>query len=97
MTIRALKLELNSISIVDLEPNLKSIEEALGGLHEVIGLKDGGVMLVNRRGMLKQYPHNDLASYISGRHIYGTALIVGMDLAGHFCDVPARYYVWLGN
>lgn len=91
MTIRALKLELNSISIVDLEPNLKSIEEALGGLHEVIGLKDGGVMLVNRRGMLKQYPHNDLASYISGRHIYGTALIVGMDLAGHFCDVPARY------
>lgn len=97
MSIRAMKLDLNSISIVDLESDLKSIEEALGGLPEVIRLKDGGVMLVNRKGMLKQYPHNDLASYISERHIYGTALIVGMDLAGHFCDVPEQYFVWLGN
>lgn len=94
---RAMKLDLNSISIEDFEPDMESIEKTLGGLPEVIKLKDGGVMLVNRKGMLKQYPHNDLASYISERHIYGAALIVGMDLAGHFCDVPEQYFVWLGN
>jgi hypothetical protein len=96
MSIRAMKLDLNSISIVDLESDLKSIEEALCGLPEVIRLKDGGVMIVDEEGMLKQYPHNDLASYISGRHIYGTALIVGVD-GEEFDDVPDQYYVWLGN
>ena len=94
---RALKLELNSISIVDVEGDLKSLEEAVGGLLEVIGLKDGGVMIANKKGMMKQYPHNDLASYISERHIYGTALIVGMRANGHLCDVPEQYYVCLGN
>ena len=94
---RAMKLALNSISIEDLVGDLKSLEEAIGGTVEAVSLKDGGVMIVNKRGMFKQYPHNDLASYISERHIYGTALIVGMDLSGHFCDVPEHYYVWLGN
>ena len=94
---RALKLEMNSISIVDVESKLQTLQEAVGGQIEAVGLKDGGVMIVNKKGMFKQYPHNDLASYISERHIYGTALIVGMDLSGHFCDVPEQYYVWLGN
>lgn len=94
---RAMKLELNSISIVDVEGDLKSLEEAVGGLFEPIRLKDCGVMIANRKGMMKQYPHNDLASYISERHIYGTALIVGMLANGHLCDVPEQYYVWLGN
>jgi hypothetical protein len=97
MSIRAMKLALNSISIIDVESNLQSLEEAVSGHFEAINLKDGGVMLVNRKGMLKQYPHNDLASYISERHIYGTALIVGMDFAGHFCDVPEQYFTWLEN
>ena len=95
--IRAMKLELNSISIVDVEGDLKSLEEAVGGLFELISLKDGGVMIANKKGMPKQYSHNDLASYISGRHIYGSALIVGMRANGHLCDVPEQYYVWLGN
>ena len=93
---RALKLEMNSISIIDVESNLQSLEEAVSGHFEAINLKDGGVMIVDEEGMLKQYPHNDLASYISGKHIYGTALIVGVD-GEEFDDVPEQYYVWLGN
>jgi len=96
MSIRAMKLDLNSISIVDVENDLHALQNAVGGHIETVGLKDGGVMIVDEEGMLKQYPHNDLASYISGRHIYGTALIVGVD-GEEFDDVPEQYYVWLGN
>lgn len=96
MSIRAMKLDLNSISIVDVEGDMKSLEESVGGNIEKIELKDGGVMIANRKGMLKQYPHNDLASYISGKHIYGTALIVGYN-GKSFDDVPEQYFVWLGN
>lgn len=94
---RAMKLDLNSIEIVDIEGDLKSLEEAVGGLPEIISLKDDGVMIANKKGMMKQYPHNDLASYIIGRHIYGTALIFGMLANGHLCDVPEQYFTWLGN
>ena len=93
---RALKLEMNSISIIDVESNLQSLEEAVSGHFEAINLKDGGVMIANRQGMLKQYPRNDRASYISGKHIYGTALIVGYN-GKSFDDVPEQYFVWLGN
>ena len=93
---RALKLEMNSISIVDVDNELIALQEAVGGHIETVGLKDGGVMIVDEEGMLKQYPHNDLASYISEKHIYGTALIVGVD-GEEFDDVPEQYYVWLGN
>ena len=93
---RALKLEMNSISIVDVDNELRALQKAVGGRIETVGLKDGGVMIVDEEGMLKQYPHNDLASYISGKHIYGTALIVGVD-GEEFDDVPEQYYVWLGN
>ena len=93
---RALKLEMNSISIVDVDNDLKALQKAVGGNIETVGLKDGSVMIVDEEGMLKQYPHNDLASYISEKHIYGTALIVGVD-GEEFDDVPEQYYVWLGN
>ena len=96
MSIRAMKLDLNSISIVDVENDLHALQKAVGGRIETVGLKDGAVMIVDEEGMLKQYPHNDLASYISRRHIYGTALIVGVD-GEEFDDVPDQYYVWLGN
>ena len=93
---RALKLEMNSISIIDVDNDLKALQKAVGGNIETVGLKDGAVMIVDEEGMMKQYPHNDLASYISEKHIYGTALIVGVD-GEEFDDVPEQYYVWLGN
>ena len=52
-------------------------------------------MIVNRDGMQQQYPHNDTASCISGRHIYGTALIVGAD-GDDFDDMPEQYLPLLG-
>ena len=100
---RALKLELNRISVVDIdstsvETELRELQKAVGGHIETVNLKDGGAMIVDEEGMLKQYPHNDLASYISNTHIYGTALIVGSDdSSDEFDDVPEQYYVWLGN
>lgn len=93
---RAMKLCLNSISIVDVENDLHALQNEVGGRIETVRLKDGGLMIVDEEGILKQYPHNDLASYISGRHIYGTALIVGVD-GEEFDDVPKQYFVWLGN
>lgn len=92
---RALRIMQNSISIVDVENDLTALRQAVGGRIETIGLRDGGVMIVDEEGMLKQYPHNDNASYISGRHIYGTALIVGAD-GDDFDDMPEQYLPLLG-
>lgn len=87
---RALKINLNSITIVDIENDLHALQQAVGGYIETIRMKDGGVMIVDEDGIMKQYPHNDLASYISGHHIYGTALIVG-ERGDEFDDVPQKY------
>ena len=92
---RALKIELNRISIIDIEgadvhAELLALQHEVGGYIETVGLKDDGVMIVDEEGLLKQYPHNDLASIISGHHIYGTALIVGTD-EDEFDDVPQQY------
>lgn len=97
-TIRAMKIEPNKpITIIDVKNKLIALQLQVGGYIETVPLGEDSVMIVDEEGMMKQYPHNDLASYISERHIYGTALIVGMDLSGHFFDVPEQYYVWLGN
>lgn len=76
---RALKLAMNSISIIDVDNDLKALQEAVGGRIETVGLKDGGVLIANVQGMVKQYPRNDLASYICGKPVYGAVLIVGKD------------------
>lgn len=91
---RAMRIMQNSITIVDVENDLRALQQAVGGHIETVGLRDGGVMIVDEEGILKQYPHNDTASYISGRHIYGTALIVGVD-GEEFDDVPEQYLEWL--
>ena len=88
--IRALEISLNSIRVIDVPNELHALQQAVGGHIETVGLKDGGVMIVDEEGLLKQYPHNDMASYISGLHIYGTALIVGAD-GDEFDDVPQQY------
>ena len=93
---RALQITLNGIDVIDVENDLHALQKAVGGHIETVGLKDGSVMIVDEEGMLKQYPHNDLASYISGHHIYGTALIVGVD-GDKFDDVPEQYFTWLGH
>lgn len=94
---RAMKIEPGKpIEIIDVKNKLRALQLQVGGYIETVPLSEDSVMIVDEEGMLKQYPHNDLASYISRRHIYGTALIVGVD-GEEFDDVPDQYYVWLGN
>ena len=88
--IRALEISLNNIRVIGIENELHALQQAVGGHIETVGLNDGGIMIVDEEGMLKQYPHNDMASYITGLHIYGTALIVGAD-GDEFDDVPQQY------
>ena len=88
--IRALRIEMNGIDVIDIENELHALRQAVGDHIKTIGLKDGGIMIVDEEGLPKQYPHNDMASYISGKHIFGTALIVGAD-EDEFDDVPQQY------
>lgn len=90
MAIRALRIEKNRIDVIDVPNELRALQQAVGGRIEPVRLKDGGIMIVDEEGLLKQYPRNDLASIISGHHIYGTALIVGAD-EDEFDDVPQQY------
>ena len=90
MAIRALRITQDGIDVIDVPNELHALQHAVGGHIETVGLKDGGIMIVDEEGLLKQYPRNDMASYISGNHIYGTALIVGAD-EDEFDDVPQQY------
>lgn len=93
---RALRIEPNNINIVDISDTLDDVKAEFQKDLEKITLSDGGVMLIDCKGIRKKKQHNDLASYISSRHIYGTALIVGLD-GYDLTDVPERYFVWLGK
>lgn len=96
-TIRAMKIEPGKpITIIDMKNKLIAFQLQVGGYIETVPLSEDSVMIVDEEGMLKQYQHNDLASYISGVHIYGTALIVGVD-GEEFTDCPEQFFVWLGR
>ena len=84
------------IEIIDVKNKLRALQLQVGGYIETVPLSEDSVMIVDEEGMLKQYQHNDLASYISGVHIYGTALIVGVD-GEEFTDCPEQFFVWLGQ
>lgn len=92
---KALKIDLNSISLIDIDNDMDALRKAVGADIEAvqtIGLADGGVMIADERGMLKQYPRNDVAKMVAGCTIYGTALIVGSDNnSDEFDDVPENY------
>lgn len=95
MEVRALEIRPGgNIAVIDIANDLHALQQAVGGFIETITLKDGGVMIVDEEGLLKQYSRNDLASIISGHHIYGTALIVGAD-GDEFDDVPQQYLCYL--
>lgn len=79
-----------SRNVIDIPNELHDLQAAVGGYIECIALKDGGLMIVDEEGLLKQYKRNDLASIICGGHIYGPALIVGVD-GEEFDDVPQQY------
>ena len=82
--------------VTNVSNTLKNLQNLVGGYIETVPISEDSVMIVDEEGMLKNYQHNDLASYISGVHIYGTALIVGVD-GEEFTDCPEQFFVWLGQ
>ena len=73
-----------------LHMGIDRLQDAVDGYIETIGLKDGGVMIADEEGLLKDKPYNKLASLVAGTDIRGTALIVGAD-GDEFDDVPEQY------
>lgn len=86
---KALKIT-GIVQPVEIANDLRALQHAVDGYIETIGLRDGGVMIVDEEGMLKGKPQNSLAGLVAGTMIYGTALIVGTD-EDEFDDVPENY------
>lgn len=78
------------VQLADIANDLRALQYAVDGYIETVGLRDGGVMIVDEEGLLKGKPYNALASLVAGRCIYGVALLVGAD-GDEFDDVPAHY------
>ena len=56
---KALRIELNSITMIEIDSDLPALKKEIGDNISTIGLKDGGVMIVDEDGMKMQHPHND--------------------------------------
>ena len=91
---KALKIT-GIVQLIDIDNDLRALQRAVDGYIGTIGLKDGGVMIVDEEGMIKDKPCNNIASLIAGTMIYGVALIVGAD-EDEFDDVPECYLSLLG-
>ena len=63
-------------TITDKEPTLEYMQTYVGGLIEVIPLRDGSQMIVNEEGLLKELPHNQQASELAMRDIVGNVLVL---------------------
>lgn len=89
ITIKGTLLRLDEIA-----NDLRALQHAVDGYIEIVGLRDGAVMIVDEEGKLKDKPYNLLASLVAGTDIVGSALIVGVD-GEEFCDVPEPYLTLL--
>ena len=76
--------------IIEIDNELEALQKAVGGYIETVTIAKDCCLIVDEEGLLKQYKRNDLASIICGGHIYGPALIVGVD-GEEFDDVPQQY------
>ena len=93
---KAIKIQHNSVSIIEIDHAPEDLKKEIGGEIEQVTMRGGAAVIYDKDGISKKLLHNDLASYISCRHIYGDALIIGFEL-DRYCDVPEWYYVWLGS
>ena len=86
------------ISLCSIVNDTQHIRGALlGGDISTIGLRDGGVMIVDVNGQAHGKPYNQLASLIAGERVYGIALIVGADdVNDDFDDGPEEFVSLLG-
>lgn len=85
---KALKLEGVTVSEINIDNTLEALQKEVEGYIECLTLvPEQAVMIVNEEGLLRELPHNALATIIAARKIVGTALVVGVD-GEEFCDVP---------
>lgn len=74
--------------VVEIENDLKALQQAVGGYIEVVyPYKEPVGVICNEEGLLMGLPFN---TFIRGYHLFGTILIVGLT-EDDFCDVPERY------
>lgn len=78
------------IKEIDVENTLEALQEVVDGCIETVPILPGeAVMIVNEEGKFRGMTVNAIASVVSGRHIVGPALIVGVN-GEEFTDVPAK-------
>lgn len=87
---RGIRIEPTSVTIHDYADELETLQNEVGGKIDMITLPDGGVMIVDRDYMLKNYPLNENASAVAGFAVGGIALIFGRD-GDRLTDVPEWY------
>ena len=73
--------------VVEIENDLRTLQEAVGGYIETVTLPYGLCIICNEEGRLMGLPFNTI---FAGIPLVGTFLVVGT--AGEeFCDVPEKY------
>lgn len=59
--------------------SLEELQDYVGGIIELVWLKDGRLMVVDEEGALKENYFNDKASRLAGCLIFGNALVINKD------------------
>lgn len=83
-----------TVTFSEIDGSLERMQKIVGGWIEPIQLPNGCLMYVNEEGRILDLPKNPLASVfcaVSGRpydHIYGNAIVLGVDEEGQEADVP---------
>ena len=67
---------ITEINYATSDPDIKKIQEIVGGYFAVIQLTENQIMYVNEEGELKNLTFNKEASDIAGTSVYGNVLIV---------------------
>lgn len=73
--------------VVEIENDLKALQQAVGGWIETVTLPNGLCVICDEEGLLKRKSYN---TYIGGIDFVGTILIVGVD-GENFADVPEEW------
>lgn len=89
---RVIKKEPGQLArVVEIENELKPLQEAVGGYIECVTLPNGLVVICNEEGLLMGLPYNTV---FAGIPFVGTILVVG-DGGEDFTDVPEEYVTHL--
>ena len=70
--------------IIDIDNELKALQQAVGGYIEAVTVCTDFAIICNEEGWLKGLPHN---CTICGVDFVGVILAVGVD-GEEFCDIP---------